>query len=107
MDEIKNWFKVNKATGEIEFVHTSGSYFKIDGAGNAVLHLKGSYTEIIEGDSLRQSLNSDETVLAKATKHIVGSLKIIADGAMNIQGATIEEKAAGAFTMTGAPVQVN
>ena len=71
VDEIKNWFKVNKATGEIEFVHTSGSYFKIDGAGNAVLHLKGSYTEIIEGDSLRQSLNSDETVLAKANNHIV------------------------------------
>lgn len=50
IDKIGNWFKTNKTKKTIEFVHSSGSKFKIDQEGNAMIHITGNLKMFVEGD---------------------------------------------------------
>lgn len=70
VDEANNWYKVNQETGEIEFVHNSGSFFKIDKSGNGTIHLTGSLKWIIDKDMLMQVVNSTEIVKGDRVMHV-------------------------------------
>jgi len=81
VDTVKNWFKINKERGHAEFVHQSGSYFKIDKDGNVSFYITGSMKQIIEGDySLEVRKNMDTLVKKNSYKHIVKNSEELVGG---------------------------
>jgi len=60
IDKIGNWFKANKHPDKktVEFVHNSGSKFKIDKDGNVFAHITGNLKLIVDGDTFTQTKNA-------------------------------------------------
>lgn len=49
VDNVKNWFKINKKTKQVEALLANGSLIKLDGEGNCTIYTKGSVKQIIDG----------------------------------------------------------
>jgi hypothetical protein len=75
IDEAHNWYKINKTTGYIEFVHNSGSSIKIDKSGNTSIHITGNLKFSIDKEMV---LN----ILSNADIHAIGN--------MSIEGSTLQ-----------------
>ena len=81
IDSVLNWYKVNKITKEVEFVHSSGSSFKIDKEGNSTLHLTGNMKLIIEKDfSIDVIGNVDKIIGGSMYEHVSGDRTENVDG---------------------------
>jgi len=78
IDEAKNWFKINKKSGYVEFVHNSGSYLKIDKAGNGSIYFSGGLKLMVAKDFLINAL---------------GNLDLHTLGNLSNQGITIQTDA--------------
>lgn len=75
IDTSHNWFKVNKTTKAVEYVHNSGSSIKIDKEGNVSIHITGSLKFIIDGDSLVNIAgSSDDAVMGDRYELTAGKM---------------------------------
>lgn len=54
IDDVGNFFLVNRKTKLVQIVHSSGTCVKIDRAGNVTIHSKGTIKQIVEGDMCLQ-----------------------------------------------------
>jgi len=50
IDEIGNWKKVNKATGQVDWVHVSGSKLSFYKNGDVILHTAANLKQVVEND---------------------------------------------------------
>lgn len=108
VDSVKNWFKINKEKGHAEFVHQSGSYFKIDNDGNVSFYITGSMKQIVEGDMTFEVRKNMDTLVKKNNyKHVVKNNEELTGGTLletvvgkvtNIFKATLTEKVSGNVT---------
>lgn len=99
IDDSCNWYKVNKKDGYVEFVHLSGSSFKIDKTGNASLHLKGALKVMVDKDFLLNvmknmdlGVNGDfAEIISKSRESKVGTNNINKAGALfKVSAASID-----------------
>ena len=75
IDISGNWYKVNKTTKYVEFVHNSGSSLKIDKFGNTAVHITGGFKFIIDEDVIVNILgNLDYGVVENALYQVLGDL---------------------------------
>jgi len=105
IDTVKNWFKINKKKGFAEFVHQSGSYFKIDKNGNASFYISGSLKQIVEKDYTIEVRNNMDTLVKKSNythvikndEKLVGGtlMKTILGKVTNIFKSTLDETVSG------------
>lgn len=58
-DEVGNFYKINRVTGDVQFVHQSGTCVKIDKQGNVTIHATGSAKLIAGKDMAIQAKNLD------------------------------------------------
>jgi hypothetical protein len=81
IDEVGNWWKVNKKKSLIEFVHNSGSFIQIDRDGNMTQHITGSKKEVILGDlSVEVMGNKDTLIHGNQYTHIDKKKTTLVDG---------------------------
>lgn len=81
IDEVGNWWKVNKKKGIIEFVHKSGTFIQIDDAGNLTQHITGNKKEVIRGDySLEVYGNRDTLIHKKDYTHVDEDVTVLING---------------------------
>ena len=60
IDEVGNWKKINKKTGQTDFVHNSGSKISFYKNGDVVFHVLGNMKFFVEGDLLQEVGNRME-----------------------------------------------
>lgn len=58
-DECGNFYKINRTTGFVQFVHKTGTCVKIDGEGNVTIHSVGSAKLVVDKDLAIQAKNID------------------------------------------------
>ena len=60
IDEVGNWKKINKKTGQTDYVHNSGSKISFYKNGDVVFHVLGNMKFFVEGDLLQEVGNRME-----------------------------------------------
>ncbi len=109
IDEMGNWWKVNKKKGIIDFVHKSGTFIQIDNDGNVTEHVAGSKKEVIQGDlSIEVYGNRDTLIHGNEYTHIDKDTELLVDGNTKVTLNGTEDKTvakAGTWTYSAALTQ--
>ncbi len=85
VDSIKNWFRINKATKSAEFVHSSGSKFKIDADGNATLHITGNFKIVVDKDITQTCIHRAEAESGTYFHRTDGNSKEVVKSHKNVE----------------------
>lgn len=108
IDDANNWLRVNQATGEAEIVHNSGSYIKLDKAGNCTINITGGLKFIVANDTLFQTTNFSEIVKGSFLQHVFGNSTENVDGTYtNSALSTTTLKSAAVNNIKGSVVNIN
>jgi hypothetical protein len=87
VDETGNWYRVDKSAGSVEFVHSSGSFFKIDGGGNVSIKITGSLKIDVVSDTLATLAGSILTMInGSDTLKISGGYKVTSSSGSEFGG---------------------
>lgn len=85
IDEAGNWFRVNKSSGLVEFVHSSGTSIKINKAGDVSVNIRGSLQWLVNGDSVTNVMgNMDLGVLGSLVQQVLSGMDIKVNGLLDI-----------------------
>lgn len=87
-DECGNFYKVNRSTGFVQFVHKSGTCVKIDGQGNVTIHATGSAKIKADKDLAIQAKNLD--IKADKLALTAQEIKLKADSKVEVDTMTID-----------------
>ena len=85
VDSVKNWFRINKVKKSAEFVHSSGSKFKIDSNGNATLHITGNFKIVVDKDITQSCINRAEAESGVYYHRTDGNSKEIVKSHKNVE----------------------
>lgn len=102
IDTAKNVFSKNTATGQVDMIHgKSGSYIRIDGAGNVTEYITGNYKRVINGNYVEEIRGSK-------------AVKVKGDNYLTVQGkneqdvvSTNTEQSGGSTTIKGSTIHLN
>lgn len=67
VDDVKNWFKINKKTRTVEALLANGALIKLDGSGDTTIYTPGSVKQIIKGN-YTVAVGGDMEVLVGGSK---------------------------------------
>lgn len=90
-DELGNFYKINRTTGMVQFVHHSGTCVKIDKQGNVTIHATGSAKLIAGKDMAIQAKNLD--IKASKLALTAQAIKLKADSKVEVDTMQIETNA--------------
>jgi hypothetical protein len=83
IDSAGNWKKVNKKTGQVDFVHNSGSKISFYKNGDVVIHTAGNLKQIVENDYILEVGRNFEVTSGKET-HITSKQDMYVTSEMNL-----------------------
>lgn len=107
VDKSNNWYRVNEQTGEVEFVHNSGSFLKLDKAGNATIHIAGSLKFIVDQDSIIQSNNMSLIAKAKGMFKSMADLFVVSQTKTSVNSTSgTDVNSASVTTVNGSTVKL-
>lgn len=90
INEVGDFMKVNKATGDIQIVHHSGTCIKIDNTGNVTIHAIGSLKQVVDGDMVLQVTGGLDISSGKGIYMHAPEMMIKADQKVTIDAMEIE-----------------
>lgn len=102
IDKIKNILSINRDTGQVDLIHNSGSYIRVDGNGNVTEYITGNYKRVIEGSYTEEirggkcvTVYGDnyEDLKAKDSRTVKGSRKTVVKGGDSLDGTLKVTKA--------------
>jgi len=67
IDSAGNWKKVNKTTGQVDWVHNSGSKISFYKNGDVVMHVAANFKQVIENDYIVEVGRNFEVTSGKET----------------------------------------
>jgi len=101
IDTAHNWYKVNRTTGYVEFVHNSGSSIKITKTGDVSIRITGSLKFIVDSDYLLNILgNHDHVTKGHEYKASLSDFEHVID-------STARFKASDLFKILAGEVDIN
>ena len=101
VDDSKLWYKINKKQKTFEFVHPSGTQFKIDKFGNVTLDISGSMKFIVAGDLSMEVRGNEDRIVRKNFNEV-----ILGASTRKVSKTNLDQ-VAGKWTMLGNPITEN
>ena len=83
LDEAGNWTKVNKKTGQVDWVHNSGSKISFYKNGDVVMHVAANLKQVVENDYILEVGRNFEVTSGKET-HITSKEDMYITSEMNL-----------------------
>jgi len=91
MDSAGNWKKINKKTGQVDWVHNSGSKISFYKNGDVVIHTAGNLKQVVENDYIIEVGRNFEVTSGKET-HITSKEDMFVTSELNLFETTTLSK---------------
>lgn len=98
IDDVGNYYSINRKTKFVQIVHSSGTCVKIDRNGDVTMHTKGTLKHIVDGDMLLQ-VGGGLDIYGKNGVQILGEKEVTlkSDGNLIVDTSSNEVKSPTEF----------